>query len=438
MVRSGVYMTDSDGNITNNTGVSNEKVSGLLFDISKQSTIWTSTIGIKLKDALNGTIVELNSMDDVTKLGLTAYSGETDKDFMFGIPYYHIKHFFSLAGGTGRLFIMFADCSADWNAIAQMQRAAHGMISQLGVYTEQNLWKQTDDKATVYSVQLVADLNAKAVELSNANAPLSILLCAQSAAVATGTVDKTTVSLSMIPTCVVEAPKVTVLLGQGLDTNVTAMQLANTNHTPVGTVGAALGCLASASVQQSLAWVSKFNLVGYFPDIEFGFGNIAVDGTTNALTSTLKYSTLSEAQLNDLDSKGYVFLVKYAGLESGVYFNRDQTCSDGDYRTIARNRTINKSRRAVRNALLPYVNSPIKVDPTTGYLSSAQNTVFSNLVKNVLAQMATDEEISGYSVTISATQNVLTNDVLYISYKLVPVGTASEIDVTEGLALTNK
>lgn len=34
---------------------------------------------------------------------------------------------------------MFADCGVDWNAIEQMQRAAHGMINQLGVWTEQSL-----------------------------------------------------------------------------------------------------------------------------------------------------------------------------------------------------------------------------------------------------------------------------------------------------------
>ena len=197
------------------------------------------------------------------------------------------------------------------------------------------------------------------------------------------------------------------------------------------------GCIASASVQESFAWVNKFNLIGYFPDIEMGFGDVTLNSESK-LTSTLKYSSLNKIQLDDLDDKGYIFLCKYSGLESGVFFSKDQTCSNGDYRTVARNRTIHKSRRAVRNALLPYVNSPLKVDPSTGYLSSAKITMFQNIVSDILTTMQNNEEISGFSVTIDKNQNVLKNDTLIIKYSLVPVGVASRIEVVEGLALTNK
>ena len=178
-------------------------------------------------------------------------------------------------------------------------------------------------------------------------------------------------------------------------------------------------------------------MIGYFPDIEMGFGDVTLNSESK-LTSTLKYSSLNKIQLDDLDDKGYVFLCKYSGLESGVFFSKDQTCSNGDYRTVARNRTIHKSRRAVRNALLPYVNSPLKVDPSTGYLSSAKITMFQNIVSDILTTMQNNEEISGFSVTIDKNQNVLKNDTLIIKYSLVPVGVASRIEVVEGLALTNK
>lgn len=329
---------------------------------------------------------------------------------------------------------MFADCGTDWSAIEQMQQAAHGMINQLGVWTDQSLWKQTDPEADTYSIDLVTGLQSMAASLAEENAPLSILLSANSAVVATADTPKKQVELAKIPSCIIGARYVTVLLGQGLDADVSAMQLANTNSTPVGTIGAALGCLALASVQESIAWVNKFNLVGYFPDIEMGFGDVTL--ASDKFTSTLKYSSLNKVQLDDLDDKGYVFLCKYAGLESGVYFSKDQTCSDGDYRTMARNRTIHKSRRAVRNALLPYTHSPLKVDPSTGYLSSAKITMFQNIVSDILTAMQTNEEISGYSVTIDSNQNVLKNDTLVIKYSLVPVGTASRIEVVEGLALT--
>lgn len=437
MALGGVFMSDTDGNIGTSSTTSTEKVTGLLFDISKQAKFFEEGAGLAVKDKLQGNVIEINSMDDLKELGITAYSGDTEKDLLFGIPYYHINHFFGIQGSTGRLFIMFADCGVDWNAIEQMQRAAHGMINQLGVWTEQSLWKQTDPEAETYSIDLVTDLQSKAASLADENAPLSILLCANSAVIATDEESVKKVELGKIPTCVINARFVSVLLGQGLDADVSAMQLANQNLTPIGNIGAALGCIASASVQESFAWVNKFNLIGYFPDIEMGFGDVTLNSESK-LTSTLKYSSLNKIQLDDLDDKGYIFLCKYSGLESGVFFSKDQTCSSGDYRTVARNRTIHKSRRAVRNALLPYVNSPLKVDPSTGYLSSAKITMFQNIVSDILTTMQNNEEISGFSVTIDKNQNVLKNDTLIIKYSLVPVGVASRIEVVEGLALTNK
>lgn len=302
----------------------------------------------------------------------------------------------------------------------------------------EDIIQQTDSSAETYSIDLVASLNSKAVALADENAPLSVVVSPNSAVVTTVDGTSKQIELAKIPSCHIDARYVTVLLGQGLDTDVTAMQFANPNHTPVGTIGALLGCVAAASVQESFAWVNRFNLIGYFPDIEMGFGDITE--TDGKLTSTPKCSSLNKVQLDTLDDKGYVFLCKCSGLESGVFFSKDHTCanSDSDYRTIARNRTINKSRRAVHNVLLPYVYSPLKVDPCTGYLSSAKITMFQNLVSDVLMTMQTNEEISGYSVTIDKNQNVLKNDTLMIKYSLVPVGVATKIDVVEGLALTNK
>lgn len=433
-------MTDTDGNIGQEISNLTEKVCGLLFDISSQPDFWTKGPGATLAESLQDNVIELNSLEDAVEAGITAYTGEMDedgvsKDFLYGIPYYHIKHFFTLAGGSGRLFVMFADCSQNWNALIDMQKASFGIINQFGVWTEQNLWKKMDESASQYSISIVGDLQSVAESLANTyNAPASILLCANSAKVKTASGEDSTIVWSEIPTCVTNARYVTVLLGQGLDSEVSSMQIALDSKTPVGTVGAALGCLTQASVAESIGWVQQFDLINYFPDIEFGFGNAEV--TDSKLTNSTKYSALSQIQLDTLEELGYVFLVKYAGLEGHVYFSGDSTCSDGDYRTISRNRVINKSRRSVRAALLPYVNSPIKVDPATGYLSSAQITVFTNLITDILNAMVAAEEISGIgAVTIPSNQNILQNDTLIIQYTMVPIGTAKSIKVTEGLVL---
>ena len=135
----GVFMSDTDGNIGTSSTTSTEKVTGLLFDISKQPKFFTAGAGLAVKNKLQGNVIEINSMDDLAELGITKYSGDSSKDLLYGIPYYHIDHFFKIQGENGRLFIMFADCSNNWDAITQMQRAAHGMINQLGVWTDQPL-----------------------------------------------------------------------------------------------------------------------------------------------------------------------------------------------------------------------------------------------------------------------------------------------------------
>ena len=146
---------------------------------------------------------------------------------------------------------------------------------------------------------------------------------------------------------------------------------------------------------------------------------------------------MTKAQADELSDKGYVFLRTYEGLEGHVYYTKDRTCSDGDYCTVARNRTINKSRRITRAALLPYVNSPVKVDPAKGQLSAGQITEYTNLITYGLKAMETAGEISGVgTITVPATQNVLRNKKLLFSYTLVPLGCAESIEVTEGLVVS--
>lgn len=434
-------MTDTDGNIGVERTNLTEKVCGLLFDISAQSNIWTTGVGATLAAKLKDTVVELNRLEDAEELGLTAFSGgaagdSATTDFLAGIPYYHINHFFKKNSNSGRLFIAFADCSSSWNALIDMQKAAHGVINQFGVWTEQSLWKQASDVAETYTIQIRDNLELVAETMANDyNAPAVILLNANTAKVATSSSDLATVTWSKIPSCISKARYVSILLGQDSNDEVAAMQTSLESCTPVGNIGAALGCLAASNVAVSIGWVQQHDLIDYFGDIELGFGDSTV--VNKALTNPMRYDSLTSIQINQLDDLGYVFLCRYAGLEGHVYFSGDQTCSDGDYRTIGRNRVINKSRRSVRAALLPYVNSPIKVDPATGQLSAAQITVFSNLITDILTAMRDAEEISGIgAVTIPATQNILQNDRLILSYTMVPIGTAKEIRVTEGLVLS--
>lgn len=448
MALGNVFIKDVDGNIPYDTGSSNEKVTGLLFDVSLQPSLFTEGYGKTNEAKLRlGDVCYITSFKSaVSDFGIIERATATEEEeanvnFMHGIPAYHIREFFRMSGnvnGTGKLYVMFADCSTSWDAIEVMQRAAGGMINQLGIWTEQPLWK-ANGAAEKYSLNLVKGLNDVAVSLAELNQPLSLVLSANPSNTGTDTTEGRQIDLNRVPSCICEASRISCIFGQAHHETVTLMQMRNANHTPVGFLGAVMGALAKANVHESIAWVKQFNLfTDHFQEIELGFGDINLDEAEENFLSLNRYESLSPSLLDELDDKGYIFPIKYAGRENGIYISKDQTCSTGDYRTIARNRTINKSRRAVRAALLPYVNSPLMVNPSTGFLAPSKITAFKTLVGDILAKMQAAQEISGYAVTIDANQNVLVDDTLRISYVIVPVGVAVKIYVEEGLSLTAK
>lgn len=445
MALGNVIIKDVDGNLPYAASSSNEKITGLLFDISQQPELFSTGYGksneanVKAGDVLYITSRKSSIQDFGIIERVACEEGEeANENFMHGIPAYHIREFFRMSGnidGNGRLYVMFADCSENWDAIDVMQRAADGLISQLGVWTEQPLWK-ANGEAEKYNLNLVKGINEKAVAMAEQNQPLSIILSANAGNTGGGTEDAKKIDLNKIPTAICEASRTSVIFGQARNETIATMQMRNANHTPVGFLGSVMGAIAKANVQESIAWVRQFNLFDDdFQQIELGFGDLTLDAGGEFVSTNL-YESLSPTLLDDLDDKGYIFPIKYAGRENGIYISKDQTCSIGDYRTIARNRTINKSRRAVREALLPYVHSPLMVNPSTGYLAASKISAFRTLVGDILAKMQSAQEISGYAVTINANQNVLVDDTLRISYVIVPVGVAVKIYVEEGLSLT--
>lgn len=447
MALGNVFIKDVDGNIPYSGATAGEKVTGLLFDVSLQPDLFTAGYGKNNESKLKpGDVVYITNLKSAIKdFGIiervsTTEEDESNVNFLHGIPAYHIREFFRMSGnvdGNGRLYVMFADCAADWEAIDTMQRVAGGMINQLGVWTEQPLWKLNGAEEK-YNLNIVKTLNGKAEAMAEQHQPLSLILSANPSNTGSDTADGKKIDINKIPTAICESSRISVIFGQARSTVVNLMQRRNVNNTPVGFLGAMMGALARANVQESVAWVKQFNLFDDdFQDIELGFGDISLDAEEEFLSLNM-YESLSSVLLDDLDEKGYIFPMKYSGRENGIYISKDQTCSVGDYRTIARNRTINKSRRSVRAALLPYVNSPLLVNPATGFLAPAKISAFKTLIGDILAKMQAAQEISGYAVNINPNQNVLIDDTLRISYVIVPVGVATKIYVEEGLSLTAK
>lgn len=443
----GVFTTDIDDKRQSNVFLSTENVVGLIFDTSIVGGL-DKALGedtVAAKTFANGNVVELNTSKDIAEAGI-------DETVLAGIVKYHLDCFFTLAGGTQRLFLSFmnSDDDPDFEAIERMQLASGGIIYQVGVWTGKPFAKKNADGS--YSVepgnifsklQGVAEILGGKVGVTNyeGNAPLNILVTAP-------VLNEKTVDITKLPDLsILDMPKVTVLLGQAASDTVHELAYA-INHvgdTPtyalVGCIGTALGCLAVAPANESIAHVANFNLAAVMSDAEIGFGNLVDDEenkTYAAETSFTNIKTLGYTKRNNYFHKnGYVFLTNYDGLENSVFFSSDQTLSTGSYRTIARCRVMHKSRRVVRRALLPRVNSNVEVDITSGTLSASavaefQNIVIEALDMNMVEPGTTKPQISGRTCVIDPNQNVLDTDAIDISYSLVPLGVTGVINVTEG------
>ncbi len=413
-------MTDTDGNIGTEVSMLSEKICGMLFDVASAGS-------------LANKVIEINSIADATEAGITP-------DVCGGVPLYHIEQFYNKIGASAKLYVMFKSCTVnDWSAIRDLQNAANGQIGQFGIWTEKELWTASSTSVEKYGLsEIVKNINAQMVELANTYyAPASAVLCANTSRItpAEGSAI-TTIDIAKIPTCVQNNCRyVSIAIGQAATEAVQKMQKESSVTAPVGTTGLILACLYDANVGESIGHVRNFNIMEYFPEgkIELGFGDATING--EKITNATPYESLTRPELNKLDDLGFIFPIRYAG-NNGVYFNGDTTCSAGDYRTIGRNRTINKSRRLVRGNLLQYVNAPFKVDPATGYLSPSQSAIIASAAKDALNLMLNNGEVSAIgSVTVPANQNILKNDKINLSYSLIPLGASKSIYVTEGLAL---
>lgn len=419
MALSKVSFTREQGNLA--TPLSGEDhISALIFDV-------LSFPGA----SADGDIFEIFSVNDAESLGVTEYDASAGAtNYEFGIPHLHISEFFRVNPGAS-LYVAFADCTSDWDIIDQVQRLAQGKVRQMGVWTRQKLFDPGATTLDPYVLRLVSDMNDKANGLAAINQPISILLSANVTSIDSA---GETTSLTLLPDILASHDRVTVLLGQGNSDLVKAIQLDDDSHANVGCVGSTLGLVARASVNNSIAWVAQFNCAGGPMDtIAFGFGDISI--TDGALTNTYPIESITQAQLDGIEAKGYVFPVKYTGL-AGTYMSSSRTASSGDYRTIERNRVIDKSRRNLRTVLLPFLNSDVAIAPSTGQISAAQIKVYKVACENVLQAMQDAGEISGFQVRIDPAQNILINDTLMITYIIVPKGIAKNIEVTEGFAVS--
>jgi len=316
--------------------------------------------------------------------------------------YYHIAEYFRIQP-KGELYVglyveeastyVFAD-------ITTMQNYAQGAIKQLSVF----------EKNVAFSAAQCAALQA----IVNANTavykPLEIILNAEISATAT------VATLADLSTQT--APNVSVCIAQDGANDGNYIYLA-TGKT-VGAIGAMLGAISLASVQESIAWVSKFNMA------------LGSELDTIAFSNGQLYSALADSQFESLNNEAYVFLRKLVDI-SGSYWSDSKTtvAPTSDYSTIENNRVYNKITRVVRANMLPALSGNIYVN-ADGTLSAGSIGYYETLANNPLVQMQADGEISAHKVIINPNQDVLATSTLELTLQNVPVGVARIIKINVG------
>jgi len=325
--------------------------------------------------------------------------------------WYQVKEFFRLAGNVKLYVGLFYDTNLAGTPVAltytelqTMQVFADGEIKQIGIVAT----GVTLSDAEIIKVQGISDT------LYTLHTPTFFLYGADTSSIAL-------TSLTNLRAMATPSKDVSVVILQDGDNY--GATLATTSGNSIPAIGATLGAVSLSSVNESIAWVQKFNITGNGELDAPAFG----DGTLVKDTIT--------ATINQLNNYGYIFGIKHVGI-SGTYFNENSTCDalTSDYAYMGEVRTIAKAVRKTRTSMLPYLNSPLKVDPKTGYLSNLTITTWSNVMGTSLNVMAQDAEISGYSVYINPKQNVLSTSKVEAEIKLVPYGTAREISIVIGFS----
>lgn len=317
--------------------------------------------------------------------------------------YYHISEYFRLQP-LGNLYVGFFAIpgSYTFTEITTLQNFANGTIRQVGIYKD----------SAAYAVGDVTAIDTQCKALIAAHKEIIALYAADMSAVA----DVSTLSdLSLLT-----ANTCSVIISQ--DGAALGASLYYSYGKSITTLGAALGAVAFANVNEDIAWPAKFNISN------------GTECDVPAFANGVLYSaaTVTDSYLATLQNLRYIFFRKFTGF-AGTYFNEETSAiiSTSDYAFISGNRTIQKATRGVYISLIPALNSPITLN-ADGTIADVSTAYFTGLAESNLIQMVRNGEISAQKVAINPTQNVLSTGKIIIAISIVPVGTARNIVVNIG------
>lgn len=339
----------------------------------------------------------------------TGFTGTLTQSVVAGVAskqavwHYHISEFFRLQP-KGQLYLGFFAVPSPYTfaEIATVQNISGGKVRQIGILK---------DYASTYSSSDLTAIQSQVTTYCDANhKPLSVIYAAD----LSGTSDFTT--LTDLNT--LSANKVSVVVSQ--DGGALGAFLYIGTGKSITTLGACLGAVALAAVNESIEWIGKFNISN------------GTECDTPALANGVLMSSLSQNQIDAIDNLRYIFLTNRVGL-AGSYFNHSYTAivNTSDYSRIENNRTIDKAIRGVYSSMLPALGSPIILN-SDGTMKATSVAYLESLADVNLTQMVRDTELSDFKVSIDPTQDILSTGKVVVAIQLLPIGVAEAIQVNIG------
>ena len=343
-----------------------------------------------------GAVKKVTSIEAAEALGIVAVAGSEND---LSILHYHVSEVFRM-NASCELYIGIyptIETAYTFAEVKTMQRFANGDIRQCAVY----LGSKELAALEVTALQTVATaLEAEAM-------PLSIIYAADV---------KTSASLPDLQS----GGRANVAAVIGEDMGGVAATLVAEVEQSVTCIGAVLGALSKAKVQQSIGWVQMFPMGIDAPGL--------CDGT--ALEDIDPGSLFGSGSLEE---KGYIFLRRYPGV-AGSYLNDSRTLdlATSDYSHIERVRTIDKAVRGIRYNLTPHINSNVRIDAESGKIAADAVAFLETVANRALEDMEKAGELSGYQVLIDPNQNVLGSGVINFVIQNVPMAVVREYSIKIG------
>lgn len=345
-----------------------------------------------------------NRIVKFTNLPAIEATGINSRSTNFIYEHYQISEYFRLGGKEVYIGIFAIPVTHDFTEINDCHLFSKGEIKMYGVFTPEIAFSATN-------IGLI-------------NTICQGLITDKKPAIALYTADTAEIVLSALPDLrdlASDAEYVSVVIGQ--DTQNTPATILTDADISVANVGAVLGALSSASVEENVLNVGKFNYTDGSNMLEPGLV-LQVGVTPSVMTEIKNYDT---ADLDDLNDKGYIFFRFFANY-AGTFLSNDHNCTDvtTTFNSIHIVRVKNKVVRELDKSITPLVGSKVLAN-ADGTLRPITIKSFYDATTTTLNQMIERGEISAFDVFIDPAQKSIITKTVTIEVSIVPVESADNI-----------